>query len=125
MHRDLLAERFERVLVRLALERDENADLAEVRRDRIVHIGHNDAVIDRDGLHAADLLVFADGGDIVGQLVGNGAAGGIVLRLQGFDIVAVGSDRDIGDRTDEVLEPVVLGDEVGFRIDLDGNALGA
>ena len=49
---------------------------------------------------------------------------GIGSALERLDIVA-DVERDLGDVADELLELLVLGDEVGFRIDLDQRALGA
>ncbi len=125
MHAELLAQFGQLVLVAFTLKRDEHADLAEVRSDCIVHIGHDDAVGDRNGLHAADLLVLADGRNIVGQLVADGATGRIVGSLQRFHVVTSRAKRDLGGLADEILELVVLGNEVGFRVHFDGNTLGA
>ena len=125
MHGQLLAQFLELGGVAFALERDEHADFAEVGRHGVVHVGHDHAIGDRNGLHAADLLVLADGRDIVRQLVGNAAAIGIISRLERFDIVGRGLERDLRGLADEVLELVVLRDEVGFRVHFDGNALGA
>ena len=125
MLRELGAERFERGGIGFAFERDEHADLAEVRRNRVVHIRDDEALIDRDGLHPADLLVFTDGRDVVGQLVADRAAIGVIHGLERFDVVAVRAQRDLRRLAHEVLELVVLGDEVGFRVDLDRDTLGA
>ena len=70
MHAELLAQFLELGGIAFAFERDEHADLAEVGRHCVVHVGHDHAVGDRNGLHTAELLVLADGCDIVGQLVG-------------------------------------------------------
>ena len=64
MHGDLLAQ-----LGRLrgvALERDQHADLAHVRRGGVVHVGHDRALAHRKRLHPAQCLLLADGGDVVG-----------------------------------------------------------
>jgi hypothetical protein len=86
VHRDLLAQRFEHVGTGFGFERDEHADLAEVRRSGIVHVGHDETVGHRNVLQATQLLVFTDGRDVVGQLVGNGAAVGIGSSLERFDV---------------------------------------
>ncbi len=125
VHRQLLAKRFEHIGTRFALECDQHADLAEVGRDRIVHIGHDHARGDRYCLHPANLLVLADGGYIVGELVAHGSAIGVVEVLQSFDVIARCLERGFGDLADEILEPVVLGDEIGLGVDLDRNPGGA
>ena len=45
-------------------------------------------------------------------------------RLDLLDVGA-GGERDVGDHLHQALEQIVAGDEVGFRIDLDHDALGA
>jgi len=90
-----------------------------------VHVGHDRALRHSDLLDATDLLVFTDGGNVLGQLVAHSATARIGRRLEGFDIAGAGFKRDRGGVAHEALELVVLGDEVGFRVDLDGNALGA
>jgi hypothetical protein len=44
VHGELLGERRELGLVARRLERHQHADLAEIRRDRVVGVGHDDAV---------------------------------------------------------------------------------
>ena len=41
------------------------------------------------------------------------------------DIVATSAERDLRGLANEILELVVLADKVGFRVHLDGHALGA
>jgi hypothetical protein len=45
--------------------------------------------------------------------------------LSAFDVVRALRQRDLGGLADEVLELVVLGDEVGLRVDLDRNPASA
>ena len=89
VHRNLLAERLQRLGRGRALKRDQHADLAHARRDRIVDIADHRALADLEHRGAAQRLVLADGGDVVGQLLLDRAAGGIGSRLQRLD-VAVG-----------------------------------
>ena len=78
VHRDLLAQRLEHVGTSFRFQRDKHADLAEARRGGVVHVGHDEARRDRDGLHAADLLVLADGGDrLLDDLAHSLAANGL------------------------------------------------
>ena len=67
MHRDHAAEAGK--LVRLAgrLERDQNADLAETVAHRIMHIGADRALADRQRCGAAQRHVLAYLGDGVGD----------------------------------------------------------
>ena len=116
---------FELVGIALAFERDQHADLAEIRRGSVVDVRHDHAMLDRDRLHPADRLVLTDRRDVAGQLVGDRAAARIVGGLERVDIVAAAVQRDLRHVADEVLELLVLGDEIGLGIDLDGHALRA
>ena len=60
MHRQLPAQRRERLAGRLGFERHQHADLAEARRQRIVHIGGDDAALDREPRRPAQHQVLAD-----------------------------------------------------------------
>ena len=113
VHRDLLAERAQRLGRRRALERDQHADLAEARRDLVVDVGHDRALVHLEHRGAAQRLVLADLGDVVGQLLLDRAAAGILRRAQRLDVGAV-LERELGDVAHEVLEHLVLGDEVGL-----------
>ena len=90
-----------------------------------MQVRHDQAVADRDGLHAANLLVLADGRNVVGQRVSHGAAARIGSSLQRFNVIRTEAQRRFGGLAHKVLELVVLGDEVGFRVDLYGHTLGA
>ena len=74
-------------------------------------------------LRAAQRHVLADGGDGVGDRVGDRAAAGIMRALDrlGVDAGAL-VERDREDAAHQRLEVVVAGDEVGFRIHLDDDA---
>ena len=52
---------------------------------------------------------------------------GDAADLGGLDLLDVGADveRDVGDHLHQALEQIVAGDEIGLRIDLDHDALGA
>ena len=72
---------------------------------------------------AAQRHVLADGRDRRRDRFVDGHAAGF-RRLDLLDIGA-GRQRDIGDEFHQALEMVVARDEIGFRIDLDHDALGA
>jgi len=125
VHADLLAQAFEHVSWSIAFEGDEHADFAQVRGGGVVHIRHNEALRDRDLLDAAQLLVFTDGGHVADQLVANGFAVGVGSSLEGFHFGDRAIERGLRGLAHEILELIVLGDEIGFRIHFDSNALGA
>src|SRR3546814_8899345 len=62
--------------------------------------------------------------DLAGELFLDGAAGR-PRRLGERVDVGAGLQRDAGDDADEFLELLVLGDKIGFAIDLDDRAPGA
>jgi hypothetical protein len=76
-----------------------------------------------DAGHAAHVDLLADGGDqclggffdIAGARIGGG--------LQCVDVGGAGIQRDVGDGVAELQEAGVLGDEVGFAVDLDQHGL--
>ena len=70
---------------------------------------------------AAQRLVLADLGDVVGQLFLDRAAARILGGAEGLDVGAL-LQRELRDVADEILEDLVLGDEVRFRVDLDDRA---
>src|SRR5690606_20417107 len=74
---------------------------------------------------AADLDVFADLGDQGGTAFLDGLARGQLGILERLDVGAVDRQRGLGDRVGEGDEVVVLGHEVGFRVDLDQDRLAA
>ena len=124
VHRQLLAQSLQGLGRGRAFERDQHADLAHARRGGVVDVADDEPFRDLEHRGAAQRLVLADGGDIVGQLLLDGAAGRIGRALQRLDVIA-GLERQASDVADEFLELLVLGDEVGFGIDLDDRALGA
>ena len=63
MHRQLPAERRERVGVGLEFERHQHADLAEAGGQRVVHVGGDDAVARPRAAPPAQHQVLADRGD--------------------------------------------------------------
>ncbi len=125
MHGNLAANGVQSFLVAGRLQRDENAELAETVSGSVVDVGRDDAVFDRQGNRAAQVHVFADGGDGVLDRVGNGLAGrrvdGSTYGVNG----AVGGECYVGNATNHRLEGVVTGNEVGFRVDFDDDGLGA
>ncbi len=121
VHGELLAELVEHLRINLALERDEDADLAETRLHRIVDVGDDDALRHLQNGRAPERLVLADGRDVGGELLFDGAAARILGRENSLDRSAA-VERELGDRAHELLELLVLGDEVGLRIDLDDGA---
>ena len=123
MHRDHAAEARQFVGLAGGFERDQHADLAQTVDHRIVHVGADRALADRQSRRAAQCHVLADLGNGVGDGIGNRDAASLG-RVDFFDVRA-GGERDVGDHLDQALEQVVAGDEVGFRIDLDHDALGA
>ena len=125
MHGDLLAQLGQLVLVAGGLERDQHADLAEARLDRVVDIRDHHAVGHGQNLRAAQGHVLADGRDVVGQLLLNGAAG-LRIRdaLESLDVLAM-LQSQLRHGLDEVLERVVARHEVGLGVDLHDRALGA
>ena len=96
MHRQLLAKAVERGCIRFAFKRDQNADTAHASGCRIVDVGHDAALRDRNGLGAADDLVFTNGRDIVGQNFLNRATIGIGSGQDGFRIIRTKAQRDAG-----------------------------
>ena len=117
MHGDHAAERGKFVGLAGRFERDQHADLAETVGHRIVHIGADRALADRERGGAAQRHVLADLGDRVGDRLGNRDAAG----LGGLDLLDVGADveRHIGDHLHQALEQIVARDEIGLRIDFD------
>src|SRR3546814_536 len=95
------------------------------RRRGVVDIGNDDALAYFKLGNAAQSLVFADGGNVRHQLLRHGAARGMRLRRQRFGVGGAALQCDFSDGADEILELVILGDEVGFAVHLDGYALGA
>ncbi len=104
-------------------ERNQNADAAEPIGHRAMDIARDHALADRQLGGPAQRHVLADLGNGVVDRIG----GGDVADLGGEDLVHVraGIERHVGDHLNQALEQVVAGDEVGFRIDFDHNALGA
>ena len=113
MHANLLAELFG-----AALQRNQNTDLAHAVGRRVVDIGRNNVTF--DSCHTAQRHVLADGGDLVGDHVGHGLA----THVGSFERLNVrNTQRGFGNPANHLLEVGVLGDEVGFRVDLDGHTL--
>ena len=85
---ELLAERGHSLAVAGGLQGHQDADLAEARGHLVVAVAGNRALADRQARHPADRHVLADGGDELGQLLGDAVAGArIGGRLQRFDLV--------------------------------------
>ena len=90
-----------------------------------MNIGNHKSVGDRDGLHAADRLVFTNGRDIVGQHVLNSTTGGIICSDKRFDIVGFERQCHVGNLGYKILKLVILGNKIGFAVHFDCNAAGA
>ena len=105
----------------LELERHQDADLAQVRRDRAMHIIRHDPGTDRERGGAAQRDVLADRRDGGG----NRNVHGLVAGARRLDRVDVGPDRerDVGDRLHQALELLIAGDEIRLGIDFDHHAL--
>ena len=126
MHGDLPAERLQGSLVALRLEADQHPDLAEPLAGGTVDVGGNHPLADREAPGPAERHVLADGRDRVGDRLGHGPAARICGRHEALDIVGLGSpagERHRGDRSRQGLEIGVARDEVGFRVELDQDAL--
>ena len=123
MHRDLAAERGQRLGLAGRFQRDDHADAAKAVDDRAMHVMADDAMGDMQALRAAQGDVLADRRDGVGDRVGDRAAAGIMRALDrlGLDAGAL-VERDREDAAHQRLEIVVAGDEIGFGIDLDDDA---
>src|SRR6185312_8562460 len=100
------------------LERDENADLPEAGSNLIVHVRHDCALPDLQQRCSAKRLILPDLGDIVGQFLLNRTAARILCCTESFDVGPL-LQRKLRNVADELLENLVLGDEVCFRIDFD------
>ena len=125
MHRQLAAQLHEPGLVAARLQRDQDPDLAEPLGHAGVDVGADDAVLDLQMRGAAQVHVFADGGDQAGELFRDRApAAGIGLALECLEIAA-GLQRQLRNLRSEGLEVLVSGNEVRFRVDLDGGARGS
>ena len=125
MHGQPLAERLQVRGPAGALHGHQHPDLAQARRQRVVHVRCKDARLHGEHRRPANPQVFADGCDQAGQLLLDGLAGFRVDgAFQGLQ-VAAGVQRQAGDRSDEVLESLVARHEVGLRVDLDDGARGA
>ena len=90
MHGDLARERRKHILVARRFKRHDHGDLAEAVGDLALHITADDAVARRPSGGAAQRQVLADGGDGVGDGVGDRAAAGIGLRAELRDIGLAG-----------------------------------
>ena len=104
-------------------ERDQNADLAEALDHGIVHVAADHAFADRKLAGAAERHVLAD----LGNRLGNRFRHRQRADLGGLDLVEIGAGAqgNVGDHLDQALEQIVAGDEVGLRVQLDQDALGA
>ncbi len=121
MHRDLAPERGKLVLAARQLERNDDADLAQSLRHRIVHVAADRTRLHGDARRATQGHVLADRCD---RRI-DGIVDGDVADFVGLDLVEVGADLKchVGDHAHQALELIVAGDEVGLCIDLDHDAL--
>ena len=123
MHRDLPAERDERIVFAFRLQRDDHRDAAEAVDDLAVHVLADRAVFHMQPSSAAQRDVLADGGDRVGDRVRDRAAAREMRAPDGLGVDAralVDGDRE--NAAHQRLEVVVAGDEVGLGIDFDDDA---
>ena len=93
-----------------------NATTVQVAGDMV-------AAVDAD--HAAQLQVFADLGDQRAASFFDRAAAREGRSLQCVDISGAAVQGNLGDSVGESEEVLVLGDEVGFAVDLDQHGLAA
>src|SRR5579875_2693200 len=122
VHRQLLAEIGELFGRSLRGERDNDADPADPGPQSVVHIGGDDAFIDREPLRATQYQILADRRDQMNEFLRDAAAGARIARppqrLEG----AIAGERERAKRAHEALEQVVARDKIGLRIDLDDGA---
>ena len=127
MHRELLARAPPSASASpVDFERHQHADLAEARRQRVVHVGGDHALrrpragaVRRSTMFSPIVAIR-----LVSSSVDRPAGARIRGRLQRLD-VAVAVERELGDRADKLLEQLVAGDEVGLGVDLDQGTGGA
>jgi hypothetical protein len=87
-----------------------------------VHVGRDDAALDRKPGGSPQHQILADASDQLGQLLGHRTtAAGILRPLERLDI-AIAGNGEPGDGAHERLKQFVPRDEVGFGIDLDQSA---
>ncbi len=104
------------------LQCDHDADLAQIRRGLVVHVGAHDPLLDLKRGGAAHGHVLADGGDhLLDVLLDRRLLAGVGHGEQLGD-VALGLGGERGDLQDHVLELLVAGDEVGLGVDLHDRA---
>ncbi|CUW86579.1 hypothetical protein AGR2A_Cc110116 [Agrobacterium genomosp. 2 str. CFBP 5494] len=123
MHGNLAADGVENCLVAFRLQRNENAELADAVAGSVVDVGRDNAVRHFQRSGTTQRHVLADRCDRVLDAVRNGLAG---CRIDGSGNSvngAIGGESNLGDAADEVLESVVTGNEVGFRVQLDNDSL--
>ncbi|AEM40745.1 hypothetical protein KVU_0906 [Ketogulonicigenium vulgare WSH-001] len=115
VHCELLAD-FQRFVFG-TVQRNQHADTAKALGSSVVNIGHDGRAF--QNVQAAQVQVFADTCDSVGQHVSNGLA----VQLGGFQHFngLAGFQCNLGDITHQVLEVDVFANEVRFRVDLDSN----
>ena len=123
VHRHVAAEAGERLARARRFERDDDADAAESVDDLAVNVMADGALGDMQPVGAAQRDVLADGGDGVGDRLGDRAAAGIMRALTALRVDAGALvERDRDDPAHQRLEVVVARDEIGLRIDLDDDA---
>ena len=123
MHGDLAAEGFDVLGVAFRLERDDDADLAEARRNRVVHVAGDGPVPGGEICRAAQRHVLADRADHLLDGVANGSAATRELGLGQLVEISLGLKRSLGDARSHLLEGRVAGDEIRLGIDLDQRRL--
>ena len=121
MHGELLAQGHELARIAPRIERDQNADLAEVGRDRVVHVGCDHARRDGKRGRTAHRHVLADLADQRGKHLRDGSPALEGRAQQAFEIAFL-VQRLLRGLADEALKLGSARDEIGFRIDLDDGA---
>ena len=104
-------------------KRDDHADLAETRRNRVVHVARDRAILGGKMRRAAERHVLADRADHSLMVSADGRAAAGELALGKLVEVSLGLQRGLGDARCQFLERFVAGDEIGLGIDLDQRRL--
>ena len=116
MHRELLADHL--CFGGVALQRNQHADLAHAISRSIVDIGHHGVAFQNVQTAEGHVLIDAGNGFL------HDGFDGLAVQMRGFHHFDRIANRQghIGHIADQRLEIGVLGDEVGFRVDLDRNS---
>ena len=122
MHGDVFAEFLQFGFVAVRFESDQNADFAQIRFAGVVNVRGDNAVADFQHGGAAQVHVFADFRNQVGQAFFKGFVNFRALKslhVADFAVVHQSNQSGIGNI---FLKHVVLGDKVGFGVYFDNGA---